>query len=94
MYTGEFNYLCTLQSYVSNQQTWEPQASHGKSLFLLQLFCSTLQDLHSTDSPGGLRTGCPMHKCDGNGVRGSALIPVLKGFCSAPLVVLVIGHLR
>lgn len=86
----------TLQSSASNQQTWEPQASHRKGLLPLQLFCSTLQDLESTDSPGVLHTGCPVHRSGGGGVRGSALIPVLKGFCNAALVGLATatGHLR
>lgn len=70
MYTGEFNSLCTLQSSASHQQTREPQESHRKSLLLLQLFCSTLQALHSTDSPGVLHTGCPVHRCGGSGIKG------------------------
>ena len=63
--------LCTLGSLIPSAPSralhltnnlGTQKTAHRKSLLLLQLLCSMLWDLCSTDSPGALCSGCPGHR--------------------------------
>lgn len=97
MYTGEFSSLCIFQSSTPNQQLWIHKAATEKAASSSK-FSAVLSRTYTTETAPAYRIQHALGTDGGGGgdARGSALIPVLKDFCNATLVVLgtVMWHPR